>query len=137
MQSSLALIAGVRADHAHLCDVVIFVRPLQKRIRQSQSGKALKQGREAHQSAPVLRIHSFSSGSLESYLQTLDGGEECEGQGEEGPRAELPQLAPRDAAPVDGPGVAHLQHQVHGSFAASQENKEHVASRCCVRLVIL
>jgi len=54
-----------------------------------------------------------------SYLQPLDGGKECEGQREEGPRAELPQLAARHAAPVDGPGITHLQLQVHGSFTTT------------------
>lgn len=52
-----------------------------------------------------------------SHLETLDGREKCQWEGQRGGGTELPQLAARDAAPVDGPGVAHLQHQVHGPLA--------------------
>lgn len=45
---SLALVARVRADHAHLRDVVVFVRPLQEGICESQSGNALKQRGEEY-----------------------------------------------------------------------------------------
>ena len=34
---SLTLPAHVGADHTHLSDVIIFVRPLQKRVRESKS----------------------------------------------------------------------------------------------------
>lgn len=37
-----ALVAGVRTDHAHLCHVVVLVRPLQERVGESQSRDALK-----------------------------------------------------------------------------------------------
>lgn len=43
-----ALVACVRADHTHLCDVVVFVRPLQKRVGEPQSRDALKRTREEH-----------------------------------------------------------------------------------------
>lgn len=49
----LALIARKRADHTHLCNVVVFVRPLQKCICEPQTRNA---------------------------LQTLDGRQDCEGQ---------------------------------------------------------
>lgn len=38
----LALVARIRADHTHLCNVIVFVCPLQKCIRESQSGNTLK-----------------------------------------------------------------------------------------------
>lgn len=39
----LTLVGRERTDHTHLCDVVVFVRPLQKCVRESQSGDALEQ----------------------------------------------------------------------------------------------
>ena len=39
---SLTLPAHVGTDHTHLSDVVILVRPLQKRVRESKSGYTLK-----------------------------------------------------------------------------------------------
>lgn len=46
---SSALNAPVWANHAHLCNVVIFIRPRQKRICESQSRNALKQRDEGRQ----------------------------------------------------------------------------------------
>lgn len=61
------------------------------------------------------------------YLQTLDGGEERERQGEGRGRAQFAQLSPWCSAPVDGSGVAHLQHQVHGSLAATTRSRNAVS----------
>lgn len=62
---------------------------------------------------------------LSSHLETLDGREQRQREGQRGSGAELPQLVARDAAPVDGPGVAHLQHQVHGPLAGQMKMREH------------
>lgn len=62
-----------------------------------------------------------------SYLQTLDGREECERQGEGHGGAEFAQLSPWCSAPVDGSSVAHLQHQVHGSLAATTRSRNAVS----------
>lgn len=37
------LVALVRADHAHLSDVIVLVRPLQKRVLESQPRHALEE----------------------------------------------------------------------------------------------
>lgn len=40
--ASLVLVVLVWADHAHLCDVIVLVRPLQKRVYEPQSRNALE-----------------------------------------------------------------------------------------------
>lgn len=64
------------------------------------------------------------SEEFDSYLQTLDRWQECERQREEGSGTEFPQLSPWHTTPVDWPGVAHLQHQVHGSFTTTSKSQK-------------
>lgn len=61
---------------------------------------------------------------MSSNLETLDGRQQRQRKGQRGSGAELSQLAARHAAPVDGPGVAHLQHQVHGPLAWRRKTKK-------------
>lgn len=56
---------------------------------------------------------------MDTYLQALDRGEEFEGQRERGTGADFAQLSPWYTTPVDGAGVTHLQHQVHGPLTAT------------------
>lgn len=113
---SLALIICVWADYTHLCNVIIFIRPLQKYVFESQPWNALKR---RWRTLGHRKRKTSQAVSLVSYLKTLDGWEECERQREEGRGTEFPQLSPWYTTPVDRPGVAHLQHQVHGSFTTT------------------
>ena len=56
----LTLIGRERTDHTHLCDVVVFVRPLQKCVRESQSGNALAQRGERKQNISAQEQHKLS-----------------------------------------------------------------------------
>lgn len=69
----LTLVGRERTDHTHLCNVVVFVRPLQKCVRESQSGDALEQ-RGRGKNRTLVRKNSTRWVFLQVWILPADPG---------------------------------------------------------------